>query len=152
MSLSARLRPSLVFLGLEAKSRDEVLRDLSEKIRGAGAVTDAEALYAELQRREGLGSTGIGRGVAIPHCKLKGLDQVVLAVATAEQAIDYDSADGQPVRLFFVVASPNGGATEHLKTLADISRWIKDAAQVKRLLAAREPEAVLALFERRDEP
>jgi PTS system nitrogen regulatory IIA component len=152
MTLAARLRPSLIFLGLEAKGRDELLRALSERIFAAGAVADAEELYAELRRREELGSTGIGGGVAIPHCKLKGLDQVVLALATAGRAIDYDSADGQPTRVFFVVVSPDGSATEHLRTLADISRWIKDSNQVRRLLDAREPEAVLALFERRDTP
>jgi PTS system nitrogen regulatory IIA component len=147
MSLRSFLRPELIFPGLEVIDREEVLRTLSEKMEAAGAVPDADRLYLELEKREQLGSTGIGGGVAIPHCKLEKLREVVVAVATSQEGVDFDAADEAPVRLFFVVVSPQSGANDHLKALAAISRWVKEPDHVERLLEASTADEVLELLD-----
>ena len=152
MSLRSLVHPELIFPDLEVIDREEVLRTLSEKMEGVGAVPDADRLYLELEKREELGSTGIGGGVAIPHCKLKKLSGVVVAVATSRGGIDFDAADGAPVRLFFVVVSPQNEATEHLKALAAISRLVKEPGNVDRLLKASTAEAVLEVLEEEAPP
>ncbi len=117
--------PHLIFPGLAAATPRECCASW-RPARRAGVVGDAEALFQRLWEREQLGSTAIGRGIAIPHCKLDGLERVVLvAVGLAPAGVDFGAADEQPVRLFFVVVSPSRSPAEHLQSLAAISRWVK---------------------------
>src|SRR5260370_19045858 len=90
-------RPELIFSDLPATDSREVLRELAERVAATGLARDAGALYRALLEREQLGSTGIGRGVAIPHCKLKGLEQGILAVGIARPPDEVCAADGDPV-------------------------------------------------------
>lgn len=147
MRLGSFTRPELIFPKLADDSRESVLRSLAERMAEAGAITDASRFYNELMEREKLGSTGIGGGVAIPHCKLRDLDRVLLAVGVSEQPIDFDAADGKPVRLFFVVAAPEKTPTEHLKTLAAISRWVKQPEHVRQILEIEEPAEIVDLLD-----
>jgi nitrogen PTS system EIIA component len=147
MRLGSFTRPELVFPRLEDDSRESVLRSLADKIAAAGAISDAGNFFRQLMERENLGSTGIGGGVAIPHCKLHNLDRVLLAIGVSERPIDFDAADGEPVRLFFVVAAPEKTPTEHLKTLAAISRWVKHPGHVRQILELEEPAAIIDLLD-----
>lgn len=146
MTLSSLVSPDLTFSRISAADRDGVLRALADRVAAAGAVRDAEGLFLELRRREELGSTGIGGGVAIPHCKLKGLSGVTVAVATTEDGVEFAANDDAPVRLFFMVASPSEGPNLHLQALAQISRWIKDSGNVEKVLAAQSPEEISNLL------
>ncbi|MEM9292374.1 MAG: PTS sugar transporter subunit IIA [Acidobacteriota bacterium] len=110
------------------------------------ALQDGDELYRRLLEREKLGSTGIGSGVAVPHCKLGGAEQVLLALAVTRRSIDFASLDGQPVRVFFVVISPEDQPAVHLHTLAAISRWVQQEGNVEALLRASSVEAVLRHF------
>ncbi len=145
MTLSSLVSPDLIFSRIPAGDPDEVLRALAERVAAAGVVRDADELYRELRRREDLGSTGIGGGVAIPHCKLKGLSDVTVAIATTEAPVDFAALDEAPVRLFFMVASPSQGPNLHLQALAQISRWIQEEGNVESVLAAHSPEEIAAL-------
>ena len=138
--------PQLIFPGLAANDAAGVLRQLAERLAATGIVPATEPLFERLWEREQLGSTAIGRGIAIPHCKLDGLARVVVAVGLAPRGVDFGAADGQPVRLFFVVVSPSRSPAEHLQSLAAISRWVKGDGRVERLLAAQRPEEVLELL------
>jgi mannitol/fructose-specific phosphotransferase system IIA component (Ntr-type) len=126
--------------------RQQVLRALADRIGTSGRVGNADELYRKLWEREELGSTGVGSGIAIPHCKLNGLRQGVVAVGLAPGGVDFGAADGAPVRVFFLVVSPSTAAAEHLQVLAAISRWIKADRHVERLLELREPEAIAQLL------
>ncbi len=122
-----------------------MLRALADRLAEAGAVRDAERLYRRLLEREELGSTALGSGTAVPHCKLKKLDRVVVAVGLSRQAIDFGGEAG-PVRAFFLVVSPEGAPAEHLRALAAISQWIKTDHHVERLLELTRPAAIYELL------
>jgi nitrogen PTS system EIIA component len=145
-TLEALTDPQLIFPRLAATNADGVLRELADKLSAAGVVAEPQALLARLRERELLGSTAIGNGIAIPHCKLDGLARVVVAVGMTPDGVAFGAPDGQPVRLFFVVASPSRSPAEHLQSLAAISRWIKSAGRVERLLELQDPGAIVKLL------
>lgn len=147
MRLASLTRPELIFPDLPGLDRATVLRDLAGRIARLGVVRDADDLFHKLWEREQLGSTGIGSGIAIPHCKLPGLSHGVVAIGMAPGGVDFGAADGQPVKLLFVVLSPSASPGEHLQALATISRWIK--ANGERILDLRDPAAVVELLEGR---
>ena len=146
MPLGSLTRPELIFPDLPAADRQEVLRALAERVAASGLVKSAEALFQQLWDREQLGSTGIGSGIAIPHCKLAGLKHGVVAVGIVPQGVDFGAVDGQPVRVFFLVVSPDGAPGQHLQTLATISRWVKTGGHTERLLALHDPRQVYDLL------
>ncbi len=143
----------LVFAELPGATREDALRELSARIGALGLVPDPDALVARLLEREKLGCTGLGGGIAIPHCKLPDLDDVVIAVATTAVLIDFGAPDGIPVRVLFLVASPSYAAAAHLQALARISRLLRtpgvadalrEASSVERLRdVLREAQATL---------
>ncbi|MFL6234878.1 MAG: PTS sugar transporter subunit IIA [Thermoanaerobaculia bacterium] len=146
MGLGALTRPGLIFPDLWATDSQGVLRSLAGRVAAQGLVGDGEDLFQKLWEREQLGSTGIGQGVAIPHCKLKGLARGVVAVGLVPEGVDFGAVDGQPVKVFFLVVSPAGSPAEHLQILAAISRWIRADDHAGRLLALRDPAAVYDLL------
>lgn len=135
-------RPELIFSGLPATDCRGVLRELAERVAATGLVRDAGALYRALLEREQLGSTGIGSGVAIPHCKLEELEHGILAVGIARPPVEFGAADGDPVAVFFLVLSPNDSPAEHLQTLARISRWVRTDRHVETLLRLEDRGAI----------
>lgn len=146
MTLGSLTRPELIFPDLPVADRPEVLRALAERVAALGLVPGGEELFRKLWEREQLGSTGIGLGVAIPHCKLDGLKQGIVAVGLVPEGIDFGAVDGQPVRIFFLVISPGGAPAEHLQILAAISRWVKTGRNASRLLALHDPGPVYDLL------
>lgn len=149
MELGALTRPELIFPDLPATDPAGVLRALAERVARHGLVPSGEELFQRLWEREQLGSTGIGQGVAIPHCKLKGLKSGVVAVGMVLAGIDFGAVDGQPVKVFFLVVSPAESPAIHLQVLAAISRWIRADQHAGRLLALHDPAQVYDLL--RDE-
>ena len=130
---SSLIRPELVFANLEGGSQAAVLRALADNVASTGAVSDADELYARLIEREEVGSTAMGGGVAIPHCKLPCLDEVVMAVGVVPDGVDLEAPDEEAVRLLFVVLSPEEAPTDHLRCLATISRWIRQKEKLEEL-------------------
>jgi PTS system nitrogen regulatory IIA component len=147
MRLGSLTRPDLVFPDLAATDRAQVLRDFAKRIAKSGLVRDPEMLYQRLTEREQLGSTGIGGGIAIPHCKIDGLAQGLVAVGRVREGVDFGAADGQPVRLFFLVISPSQSPAEHLQALAAISRWIKAGGRAQALLEQPGAEDIYAYLQ-----
>ena len=149
MGLGALTRPELIFPDLPATDREGLLRALAGRVAAERLVKSGEELFQKLWEREQLGSTGIGQGVAIPHCKLKGLARGVVAIGLVPAGVEFGAADGQPVKVFFLVVSPAESPAEHLQILAAISRWIRVDHHAARLLALHDPAAVYDLL--RDE-
>jgi len=113
----------------------------------AGVVPDSELIYKRLVEREDLGSTAIGSGVAIPHCKMENLSKVEVAIGLSRAGVEFESEDGKPVQLFFLVVSPTDSPAAHLRSLAAISKWVKADRHVERLLALVEPEDIWQLLQ-----
>ena len=149
MRLGSLTRPELIFADLPAADRQEVLRAFADRIAGLGLVKSGEELFQRLWEREQLGSTGIGAGIAIPHCKLQGLAHGIVAVGLVPGGVDFGAADGRPVQVLFLVVSPSGAPAEHLQILAAISRWVRAGRHAERILALRQPAEVYDLL--RDE-
>jgi PTS system nitrogen regulatory IIA component len=144
--LGSLTRPDLIFPDLPAADRAEALRALADRVAARGLVHSAGELFRHLWDREQLGSTGVGGGIAIPHCKLQGLKQGVMAVGMVPAGIDFGAPDGRPVEIFFLVVSPEDAPGRHLQTLAAISRWIKAKPPTEKLLALHDPRQVYDLL------
>jgi PTS system nitrogen regulatory IIA component len=140
-----------VILDVAAETKSGVLEEMAEALAGAVPSIDSERLLAVLVEREALQSTGIGEGVAIPHGKLPGLDGLVAGFARSRKGLDFESIDGQPTELFFLLVVPeHAGGRQHLKALARISRFCRNADFRKKLAEAAGLDNVLAVIEEED--
>jgi PTS system nitrogen regulatory IIA component len=141
-----------IFPDLAGTTLDEALAEMAGGLARAGVVPDGADLARRLVERERMGSTGLGGGLAIPHCKLREIGDVVLAVGVSHRGIDFGAADGLPVRLVFLVLSPADAPALHLQALARISRVIRIPGVAERLseaATAREIAAALKVAEGR---
>jgi PTS system nitrogen regulatory IIA component len=135
-----------VFFRLPGASREEVLAEMARRLARDGAVGDPGELVSRLIDRERLGCTGLGGGVAIPHCKLRDLPGVVVGVASTAQPVDFGAADGRPIDLIFLVASPADAPAAHLQTLARISRLLRTPGVVEGLRSAESADQMLGVL------
>ena len=146
MNLGDLTRPELVFVDLPGSDRPTILKAMSDRLAESSVFEDSDALYQRLWEREELGSTAIGSGVAIPHCKMKELDEVVVAIGVSKREVDFESEDGEPVRLLFLVVSPDDKPADHLRSLAAISKWVKSDSDVNALLKTEDPDEIYRML------
>jgi PTS system nitrogen regulatory IIA component len=144
MKIEDILAEDLVLADLAARSKTDVLEELATAVASKHPELDRERLLQALDDRERLNSTALGDGVAIPHGKLSGIKRVFAAFARSRQGVDFQSLDGGPTHLFFLLVAPEDSAGAHLKALARISRLLKDDGFRARLMQA--PDAAV-LFE-----
>jgi PTS system nitrogen regulatory IIA component len=137
MQLDQIIKIEFINANLLAKTKTEVLTELVNTLIQGGLKLNASLIVEILQQRENLGSTGIGDGVAIPHGKTSAIDDLIVAFGRSVEGIDYDSSDGKPVHLFFLLLAPENSAGQHLKVLAKISKMLKVANFRKTLLKAK---------------
>ena len=146
MRLKDLFAPGTVRLALEGADRDDILRELVGLLGLDRAAADT--LLRALQRRESLGSTGVGRGIAIPHCRSGVVDRVRLAYGHRAVGVPYQAIDGQPVRDFFlIVAPPDEAVNLYLPVLGRIEQFAKDPDLPARLAALNEPDQFLSLLD-----
>jgi len=136
---------------LHASSREGVIREMVAHLKHTGKVEDAEELVNILLDREVLGSTGIGHGVAIPHGRLSGIDEILLVFGRSPEGIEFDAHDGDPVKLFFLLVAPEDSAGLHLKTLARISRVVKNPECREVLLDSEDKKVLFHAIEEEDQ-
>ena len=142
--LEESISPERVFL-THAKSKDELIHSLVDALFTSGEVLDPEALRDAVFAREALMSTGIGLGVGVPHARISTVRRLISAVAVNDQILpDYESIDGGPVRIVFLVAGRPDQQSNYVRLLAAISRIVKDPHRREVLLKARTPEEVYA--------
>lgn len=146
MELQALTRPELIFPELPGTDRVSVLWAMAERVATEDGTLDAHQIFEKLLEREELGSTSIGCGVAVPHCKVKHLERVVVAIGVLNQGIEYDTKDGAPVRLLFLVLSPESAPAAHLKSLAAISKWVQGDSHVERILEQPDRDRILTML------
>ena len=151
MKITDILPETLVIPTLNGKTKQEVLRELAEAMAAEHSELDAQRLDQVLWERERLGSTAIGDGIAIPHGKLSGLHTVLGAFARHASGVDFESLDGQPTKLFFLLVAPDDSVGQHLKALARVSRLLKDASFRAQLMAAQDRHDLYRLIKEEDE-
>ncbi len=125
MKVADFLRPEWTMAEITSQDKEGVLAQMVEALESTGTVSDKERAVAVLLEREQLGSTGIGEGIAIPHGKMSELNEVVSVFGRSVSGVDFDSMDGAPVNIFFLLMAPEDSASLHLKALARISRLLK---------------------------
>lgn len=145
------LPEELVFPILSADSKQGVLEEMARGLAAVHPQIDPRRLVDVLLEREKLGSTAIGDGIAIPHGKLPGLGAVLGAFGRHAAGLDFQSLDGAPTRLFFLLVAPEDSAGLHLKALARVSRLLKDAGFRSRLIAAETRADLYRLIREEDE-
>lgn len=129
-----------------------LIEDLVDLIVESGRATDREALLKAVVEREQQGSTGLERGIAIPHARSEGVEGVVGALVVSGDGIDFDSADGKPAHLIFLIVAPPHESTRYLKTLSAITFIGKSESKTSRLISASSPGEVVAVLEENGEP
>jgi PTS system nitrogen regulatory IIA component len=137
---------------LKAQNKEAVIREMVECLRAASAFKSGEPedIVKAILKRELLGSTGIGRGVAIPHTKHTSVDRLIGTVAVSKGGVGFESLDGEPVHVFVMLISPQDRPGDHLRALENVSRGLRDDSFVRSLRQATSREAIWALLEDQD--
>jgi nitrogen PTS system EIIA component len=137
---------------LAAADKPDVIRQLVVALSTAGAIAekDVEGIVGAIMKREDLGSTGIGRGVAVPHTKHASVERLVGTVGVSAEGVDFNSLDGEKVHLFFLLVSPPDRPGDHLRALENISRQLRDEMFCRFLKQAKTAEDVRHLLDDAD--
>jgi PTS system nitrogen regulatory IIA component len=139
------LAPELTLCRVPASSKKRVLETIAEQIHHQDEILSDTQIFSNLVSRERLGSTGIGQGIAIPHCRLEGLDRVIGVLMTLEESIDFDSIDNQPVDLVFALIVPKEATSEHLELLSQLAEKFNDNGFCEQL---RQCQDASSLYQR----
>jgi PTS system nitrogen regulatory IIA component len=150
MKIVELIHRGTVVPNLKRGSKTQILKELASNLAAQYDGLDREKVSRVLIDREELASTAIGEGVAIPHGKLPDVDRIVACLGRVPEGVDFDSMDGQPTYLFFVLVAPENSTGQHLKALARISRLFKDAEFRERLLAAPDADAMFETLSSED--
>ena len=150
MKIVDLIRRDMVVPALQATDKRAILEELAAYMSAHHPRIDRATLAKVLIEREQLASTAIGEGVAIPHGKLGAVGEIVACLGRAQAGVEFDSMDGQPTYLFFVLVAPESSTGAHLKALARISRVFKDPEFRRRLLAAPDAESMYAVVSEED--
>jgi len=138
---------------IKAAKKEEVVKELVDLLINTGEIEKRHRnkLIDNLMARESLGSTAIGQGIAIPHAKSDCVDKLVAAFGLSKKGVDFDSLDGEPVYIFFLLVAPQDSAGPHLKALARISRLLKDKYLRDSLRACQDEKAIIKIISQEDE-
>jgi len=150
MKILEVLQKEAILEDLVSTDKKGVLEELVAPVAKVANVSE-DGLVKVLLERERLGSTGIGGGVGIPHGKLKNLENIVLGFGLSRNGVDFESMDGKPTHVFFLLVTPENSTGLHLKMLARISRLLKDESFKERLISASNQEEILSVIQEEDE-
>lgn len=137
-------------LGVSVGSKEEAINKLVDLMCATGKISDKDAYKEGILAREALTSTGIGEGIAIPHAQVAAVKAPGLAAMTVPDGVDYESLDGQPAHLFFMIAAPADGGSTHLQALAKLSALLMDEGFRQNLLNAKTPEEFLSMIDKKE--
>ena len=150
MKITKWFKKENIIENIDAKSKPEVIAELSGICVRNGNINPDRMVQALLDR-EKLGSTGIGDGIAIPHGKLAGLDEILISFGISRSGVDFEAMDGKPVHMFFLLIAPEYSTGQHLKVLAKISRMLKDENFRHRLMEASGREEIYRIITEKDD-
>jgi PTS system nitrogen regulatory IIA component len=145
MDLTDLIAPEAVFPALKAKTKKQALQELAQRAAKLTGLDGRDILDTLLQR-ERLGSTGVGRGIAIPHGRVPALRSIVSLFARLDEAIDFEALDDEPVDLIFLLLAPEHAGADHLKALARISRLLREPSSIEKLRASKDRAAIYSVL------
>lgn len=144
--ITTLINEHLINLDLKATRKEEVFTEMARLLASQGKVSDEQAFIKDLWAREELGNTGFEEGVALPHAKSAAVCNPAVAIGISRNGIEYGAEDGKPSHIFFMIASPDGGANHHIEVLAELSGKLIEEGFIAKLLAAKTPADALALL------
>ncbi len=145
MPLTDIVAPNAIIPALKVNGKKQAIQELAARAAELSGQNE-RVIFEILLQREKLGSTGIGHGIAIPHGKLPKLERLFGLFARLERAVDFESLDGQPVDLVFLLLAPEGAGADHLKALAQVARLLRDPETANKLRESRDAEALYAVL------
>lgn len=146
------INSDLIQLDLQANSKQAVFEELINILHAQGRISDKAAFLKDIQAREELGNTGFEEGVAIPHAKSAAVTQSAVAIGVSREGIDYGAEDGLPSKLFFMIASPDGGDNHHIEVLAELSSKLIEEGFIEAFLNTKNSEQALELLLKKSAP
>jgi len=150
MKIMEFLNKKAITANLKATDKEGVIRELVDLLAKADEIKNKEDLIKALITRESLGSTGIGQGIGIPHAKSPNAKGLAAAFGLSQRGVNFDSLDGEPVYIFFLLIAPEESAGPHLKALARISRMLKDKYFREMLKKAKDEKEILRIIQEED--
>lgn len=152
MKLSDFVVPEAIIPDLEVNSKETAIRQMVASLRQSGSIAaeDEESIVAAIMKREELGSTGIGNGVAVPHTKHPSVDRLIATIALSKPGIDFASLDGESVHILFLLVSPPDRPGDHLRGLENISRHLRNQNFCRFLRQAKSRDDVIELLREAD--
>lgn len=151
MKIQDLLRKDVMLLDLQATTKEAAIDEMIAKLAEQGYVTDVDTFKAGIMKREEQMTTGLGDGIAMPHSKNTAVKEATVLFAKSNQGVDYQSLDGQPTDLFFMIAAPEGANDTHLSALAELSQYLLKDGFAAKLRQATSTEEVLAVFDQAEE-
>ncbi|MGF1503057.1 MAG: PTS IIA-like nitrogen regulatory protein PtsN [Paracoccaceae bacterium] len=145
MEVSSLVAKSVILPALKVGSKKQLFQELANRAADCYKLKPREVM-AGLTAREQLGSTAMGGGVAIPHARIAGLEQIVGLFARLDKPVDFDAADGQPIDLVFALLAPEEAGADHLRALARVSRLLRSAENCGKLRSTETADALYALL------
>jgi len=150
-NISGLLDPSCIQLELAARSKDVAIKELVRLLADAGKLNDSpESYVGEVMAREKISSTGIGNGIAIPHVLVAEIDKIMMAVGRSAKGVPFESVDGKPAHLIFLIIGPQGRNNEYLKILSKLSKYLNDRGFFDALMKVETPAEVVDLIKERE--
>ena len=148
MDIKSFMSESLINVDLKATSKVVIIEELSSLFEKSDKITDLEGFRKALLEREAISSTALESGIAVPHCKSSTVKEISIAFGLHKTGVEYDSMDGEPSQLFFMIAAPDGTADAHVECLAELTKYLLDDNFRDELLQVKSAKEVLALLER----
>ena len=146
MAVVNLIEEDIIKIPLEAKTKPDVIKELVDVLKKAGKIEDAESVFRAVMLRENMGSTGLEKGIAVPHAKTHKVNNLVLAIGVSPEGIDFDSLDGEPSKLFFLLIATPQQAGPHIEALSEIARLTRSSNFCKLLLNAKSPKEIVDIF------
>ncbi|MCB9894338.1 MAG: PTS sugar transporter subunit IIA [Planctomycetes bacterium] len=146
MDIHGMLSPERIIMNLTSGTKRDALVEIVSNLGESEGVTDVEALKKAILEREEIMSTGVGLTIAVPHAKLASVKSFTLGLARSEKGIDYDSLDGQPVRIIVTIAAPDNDQNTYLRVLAAVMHVLRNEEQRNAILAAKNTDEIIAVF------
>ena len=144
------IKVETINLNLETKNKNAVIRELYNNLKQTNLIKDEEQGLNDIFKREDMGSTGIGKRIALPHAKTKAVDELMITFGISKNGISYNSVDDENVNIFFMFLCPENKTQEYLKVLARISRLIREDKFVNDLLKATSNQEILELIRKEE--
>jgi PTS system fructose-specific IIC component len=151
MKLIDVLKPEYIKIPLQSEIKEEAIRELIKVLDGQDIFNDSQAVFQSVIDREKIMTTGVGREVAIPHCKKKDCNKFAIAFGLTSKGIDFNSIDGKPVKIIFLLLGPEDNPGMHIRLLSRISRLISKEELREKLLKVSKPDDAYALLKEEEE-